>query len=278
VSADETAIRPAPRSDRFPGAAPGAAPPREDPTMTTTNDPNPRGQPAPGGVVTVHQAARETDTAIPEAYNLDRDRVRFGPVVAGLLTALTTLLLLGLLGVALGLTAVNAGDAAARGDAGAGTGAFAAVWGALTGLIAFGLGGYVAGRTAAVFDRRWGALNGALVFMLGVPLTLWLAGQGLGFATGALGSFVGALSVDPAQVQGAALGAAGQAQGAAAQVRALDVARAAEGARNAAWGTLLGALLAVGASALGGWLGTRRELEVEVPATATTVVTRPATA
>ena len=251
MSADETAIRPAPRSDRFPGAAPGAAPPREDPTMTTTNDPNPRGQPAPGGVVTVHQAARETDTAIPEAYNLDRDRVRFGPVVAGLLTALTTLLLLGLLGVALGLTAVNAGDAAARGDAGAGTGAFAAVW---------------------------GALNGALVFMLGVPLTLWLAGQGLGFATGALGSFVGALSVDPAQVQGAALGAAGQAQGAAAQVRALDVARAAEGARNAAWGTLLGALLAVGASALGGWLGTRRELEVEVPATATTVVTRPATA
>jgi hypothetical protein len=122
-----------------------------------------------------------------------------------------------------------------------------------------------------VFDRRWGALNGALVFMLGVPLTLWLAGQGLGFATGALGSFVGALNVDPGQVQGAAQGAAGQ-------LRPVDVARAAEGARNAAWGTLLGALLALGASALGGWLGTRRELEVEAPATTTTVETRRATA
>ena len=136
--------------------------------------------------------------------------------------------------------------------------------------MAFGLGGYVAGRTAAVFDRRWGALNGALVFMLGVPLTLWLAGQGLGFATGALGDFVGALNVSPGQAQGAA----GQLQGAAQQVRPADVARAAENARNGAWGTLLGSLLALGASGLGGWLGTRRELEVEVPATTTTVETR----
>ncbi len=220
------------------------------------------------------QEPRETEVAIPEAYNLGRDRVRFGPVVAGLLTAVTTLLLLGLLGLALGLTVVGAGDAATRGDAGAGTGPFSAIWGALTGLVAFGLGGYVAGRTAAVFDRRWGALNGALVFMLGVPLTLWLAGQGLGFATGALGTFVGALNVNPAQVQGAAQGAATQVQGAAQQIRPADVTRIAEGARNAAWGTLLGAVLALGAGALGGWLGTRRELELERPATATTVETR----
>jgi hypothetical protein len=246
--------------------------------MTTTNDTDTSGRPEPVGepvgVVNVHTATRamDTDVAIPEAYNLGRDRVRFGPIVAGLLTALTTLLLLGLLGVAIGLTAVNAGDAAARG----GTGLFSAIWGALTGLVAFGLGGYVAGRTAAVFDRRWGALNGALVFMLGVPLTLWLAGQGLGFATGALGDFVGALNVSPGQVQGAAQGAAAQAQGAAAQVRPVDVARAAEGARNASWGTLLGSLLALGSSALGGWWGTRRELEVETPATTTTVTTRPA--
>jgi hypothetical protein len=220
------------------------------------------------------QDPRETEVEIPESYNLGRDRVRFGPVVAGLLTALTTLLLLGLLGLALGLTVVDAGDATARGDAGGGTGTFSAIWGALTGLLAFGLGGYVAGRTAAVFDRRWGALNGALVFMLGVPLTLWLAGQGLGFATGALGNFVGALNADPAQVQGAAQGAATQVQGAAQQIGPADVARVAEGARNAAWGTLLGAVLALGAGALGGWIGTRRELEVERPATTTTVETR----
>ncbi|HEX2036189.1 MAG TPA: hypothetical protein VHS99_18565 [Chloroflexota bacterium] len=235
----------------------------------TTNDTT--RHPPPVSAVHVQREIGEEHLEIPEAYNLGRDRVRFGPIVAGLLTALTTMLLMGLLGLALGLTAVNAGEAAARGDAGAGTGTFGAIWGALTGLVAFLLGGYVAGRTAAVFDRRWGALNGALVFMLGVPLTLWLAGQGLGFAAGALGDFAGALNVDASQTQGAAA----QAQGAAAQVRPVDVARVAEGARNAAWGALLGAILALGASALGGWLGTRRELDVERPMT-TTVETRAA--
>ena len=76
----------------------------------TTDDTRGRPQPvgtAPAGVVNVHQAPRTTDTEIPEAYNLGRDRVRFGPVVAGLLTALTSLLLLGLRGVAIGLTAVK---------------------------------------------------------------------------------------------------------------------------------------------------------------------------
>ena len=207
---------------------------------------------------------RSAEVDIPEAYNLGRDRVRFGPVVAGLLTALTALLLLGLLGLALGLTAADGTDS---------PGLFSAVWGAVTGLVAFLLGGYVAGRTAAVFDRRWGALNGALVFMLGVPLTLWLAGQGLGFAVGTLGDFVGALNVDPGQLQGAAQGTAGQVQGAAQRVTPVDVAQTAEAARNGAWGTLLGSALALGAGALGGWLGTRRDLEVERPAT-TTVTTR----
>jgi hypothetical protein len=51
-----------------------------------------------------------------------------------------------------------------------------------------------------------------------------------------------------------------------------------EGAATAAWGTLLGAALALGASALGGWLRTRRELEVDAAATATTVTTRPISA
>lgn len=230
----------------------------------TNRMPNP---PAPNEEVRVRQDTRDAEVAIPEAYNLDRDRVRFGPIFAGLLTALTTLLLMGLLGLALGLTAVNAGDAAIRGDAGAGTGTFSAIWGAFTGLVAFLLGGYVAGRTAAVFDRRWGALNGALVFMLGVPLTLWLAGQGLGFATGVIGDFVASLNANPAQVQGAAQGAASTARGVAAQVQPIDVARAAEAARNGAWGALLGTALALGASALGGWLGTRRELEVDRPVT-----------
>ena len=220
------------------------------------------------GVVDREHRAREyrgrdldddIDVEIPRALNLARDRVRWGPIVAGLVTALTSLLLLGLLGLAVGLTVVNAGTAAAQGGPPPETGRNSAIWGALSALLAFGLGGYLAAKTAAIFDRGWGALNGALVFLLAVPVTLWLASMGLGSVLGNLGSFASGLNVDP----GAAQGAAGQAREAAQNVQPVDVARAAENARNGAWGALLGSLLGLGASALGGALGTRRELEVD---------------
>jgi len=200
----------------------------------------------------------ERDVKIPEALNFTRDRVRWGPILAGLATALTTLLMLSLLGLAIGLTVVNAGDAAAQGDAPNGLGRNSAIWGALSALIAFFLGGMLAGRSAAVFSRGWGALNGALVFLVAVPVILWLASMGLGTILGSLGSFAGSLNPDPGTVQNAA----DQARQAAQNTRPIDVARAAETARNTAWGTLLGMLIGLGASTLGGMLGTRRELEV----------------
>ncbi len=192
------------------------------------------------------------DVELPRSMNLRQDRVRWGPILAGLVTALTTLLLLSLLGVAIGLTTVNAGDAAAAGGPPGEAGRNSAAWGAVSALFSFLLGGYVAGKTAAVFDRNWGALNGALVFLVAVPVTLWLASQGLGSILGNLGSFAGSLNADP-----------GQAQQAAQNIQPIDVARAAERARNAAWGALGGSILGLVASTLGGALGTRRELEIE---------------
>lgn len=193
---------------------------------------------------------------VPDGLDLARDRVRWGPIVAGLLTALTALLLLSLLGLAIGLTSVNAGTAATQGGPPPDIGRNSAIWAAISGIVAFALGGYVASRAAALFNRGWGALNGALVFMLAVPLMLWLAGQGLGSVLGSLGNLSGALASNPNAAQ-AAQGAASQAQSAAQNVQAGDIARAAEAVRNTAWGTLAGSLVAVAASTLGGWLGTR---------------------
>ncbi|MBV9327946.1 MAG: hypothetical protein JO352_29885, partial [Chloroflexi bacterium] len=183
-------------------------------------------------------SAADDDIDIPRALNLRRDRVRWGPILAGFLTALTALLLLNLLGVAIGLTTMNAGTAAAEGGPPPDAGRNSAIWAAIAGILSFLLGGYVAGRTAAVFDRGWGALNGALVFLLGVPITLWLAGQGLGAVLGSLGALTSGLNVDSTQAQNVA----NQAQQAANNVQPIDVARAAERARNAAWGALLGSL------------------------------------
>ena len=49
---------------------------------------------SPGTVMRQVEETREHE--LPDAFNLGRDRVHWGPIVAGLLTALTTLLLLSL--------------------------------------------------------------------------------------------------------------------------------------------------------------------------------------
>jgi hypothetical protein len=197
---------------------------------------------------------------IPRTLNMRYDRVRWSAVLAGVVTALTSLLLLSLLGIAIGLTTVNAGTAAAQGAPPPDIGRNFGIWGAAAALISFLLGGFVAARTAAVFDRTWGALNGTLVFLLGLPIILWLAAQGMGFA---LGTFAQGLNLDPASAQNLANQAGQTAQQAQQQVQPVDVARAAEGARNAAWSALIVSLLGLAAGALGGFLGTRRELEID---------------
>jgi hypothetical protein len=167
-----------------------------------------------------------------------------------------------MLGVAIGVTSLNTGFDAARGAPPPDVGRNASLWAGIATIIAFLIGGFVAGRTSAVFGRGWGALNGMLVFMLAVPFTLWLAGQGVGAIMGTIGNFTSGLAANP----GAASTIAGQvAQGTPPTVNVSpdQVARAAETARNGAWIGLIGSLLALGMAALGGALGTRRVVEYE---------------
>ena len=184
------------------------------------------------------------------------DRVYWGPIIAGFLTALTTMALLSLLGLATGLTAINAGQAATQGAPVNETGMNSVIWAAISGILAFLLGGFITGRTAATYDRGWGMLNGLMVFMLALPFTLWLATVGMGAISGGLGAFGG----------GIAAGYGPQAGDAARQVApnvpsSIDVAgaatRAAETLRNGAWGAPVGGILGLIAAGLGGFLGTR---------------------
>ena len=127
-----------------------------------------------------------------------RDRVRWGPIVAGLLVALAAFLLLSTLASAIGLATMG-------GDAGPAIGIATAV----IALVSFLIGGFVASRTAVVRGRDNGLLNGFLVWALSIPLVLLLAGMGLGAVLGAAGELFGqvrtpeAPDVDPQQAQDA---------------------------------------------------------------------------
>jgi hypothetical protein len=187
---------------------------------------------------------------VAPGFVLGRPHLHWGPIIGGLLTALTTMFLLSLLGGAIGLTQFNAASAAAQGGVPGEAGRNSAIWAGISGILSFLLGGYVAARLAHLLDRNWGALHGALVFMLALPIALWLAGQGLGAMLGTVGNVANGLSVGAGQATGAAQNAAAQ-----AQANPTAVGDSAAALRNTLWGALAGSLLGLGSSALGGWLG-----------------------
>lgn len=186
------------------------------------------------------------------------DRIRWGSVLAGLVTALSTLVVLSLLGLAVGLTTYESGDQLNNFGIGAG------IWGAVSTLVAFFLGGWIAARTAAVRGSSNALLNGAMVWAVAIPLIMYLLGTGVGsmmnMATDAAAATVPALTQDANATDATAAADTVQAQ--AQQVDPATVNNAAQDAGNAAWGTLGALLLGLLAALGGGFMGKRNDFEM----------------
>lgn len=202
-----------------------------------------------------------------------QDRIHWGSIIAGLFAALSTLAVLSVLGLAIGLSSYDTGDALGNFGLGAG------VWGAVSTLIAFLVGGWLAGRSVATISRGNRILNAAMVWAVTIPLVLYLLSSGIGSLLGTAGNIAatGVSAVAPAA--GAAVQEASEQPGAQATVQTAgsnladsaqatasalgnqvtdeQVEQATETASGTAWGTLVGLLLGLAASILGGWLATR---------------------
>ena len=189
-----------------------------------------------GGVRRVSDAGGHNNGGGEGLAPARRDSVRWGPIWAGLITALTTFLLLQLLAIGLGLVGIGPGE---------GGGGWVP---AIIGLIAFFTGGAVAGMTSAIRGPGSGLLNGFMVWGLGTVLILLLSALGLGQLFGALGNVAG--QVGP----GALSSAADAAQNNAPDVSAREAAQA---LRTGAIGAFFGLLFSALASMLGGLLGGR---------------------
>ena len=183
----------------------------------------------------------ESSMEIAAVGNGPLDRVRWGAVWAGLVTAIAGFLLLSAAAVAVGAQVVS-GPADAD-DAGMVGGIVSAI----LALLAFFVGGYIAARTSGVVGRGYGALNGFLVWGLGIVVVLALAAFGLGSLFGASGDLF-------AQYQ----------QIGQPQPDGVDPNSVIEGIRNGSLGAFVAMILPAVAASFGGWLGSRE---------ATTVVT-----
>lgn len=207
---------------------------------------NPPGtqQPTSGEIVTPHYSNQPGGDSIQV-----KNRVQFGPIVAGILTTIATLLILTVLGMALGSSALEPRDA------GENMATAAAVWGVVSALIAFFLGGWVAAKTAAVAGAGSGLINGLMVGAAILAIVLWLTGSGVSAILGTIGSNVGDIT-SLVQQQ------AGSTQEVEQQAQQVDPQQAFDTVRDGAWWTLLGMILPLVASGLGGLLGHNERRDV----------------
>jgi len=231
-------------------------------------------QPQPQAVRTTTTTAPMQPTEIEQNVNVvsPRDRVRWGPILAGLLAALATFVLLSILGSAIGATTLSAnGNAPPPGAGGREYGIAAGLWGALSALLSFFIGGYIAAKSSAVGGSGNGWLNGSMVFLSGLFLIIWLASQGAGGLFGALGTNLtdlinlgrstGVVNSGTPQAAGQVAGqAAANAQAAANDPNTRNA--VVEGARNGLWWSFISILAGLLASGLGGLVGHRGEREV----------------
>ena len=169
-----------------------------------------------------------------------KNRVQWGPIIAGVLTALATLLILSLLGLAIGSSALEPRDV------GQSLGTGAAIYGAISAIIAFFIGGFIAAKTAAVGGVGSGMINGFLVGAAILAIVLYLTGTGLGSIIGSLGTNITDVTDLAQNTQ----------NDPAAQQTAFDT------VKDSSWGTLIGIVLALAAATIGGIVGhnNRRDL------------------
>ena len=178
-----------------------------------------------------------------------RDRVRWGPIWAGLVVALAVNVLLQLALVALGILGLD-------GEGGLPDGALLS---ALAALLAFFVGGVVAGASTMWRDGNDGLFHGIVMWALAVVAVLLLSVLGGGLALGAASDAAEDLGIGR--------------DGASDEEIDLESEEGAERAESAAGATLLGLALTLAAAAAGGAIGAkmwpskrdqRRAAEVDV--------------
>ena len=138
-----------------------------------------------------------------------RNRVSWGAILAGVAAALVTQLLLNVLGIGIGLSALNVEQTADNPSAG-GFSLTAGIWFVVTGILASLLGGVVAGRLSGTSDDNTARWHGFVSWCVATLLLAYLLTTAVGGLVG------GALSTLGSTVGGAGRAAASAVSGVAA--------------------------------------------------------------
>jgi uncharacterized membrane protein len=172
-------------------------------------------------------------------FSAEGVRVSWGGIFGGVLAAVGLLLLLGALGLAVGISAV---DPQSTELATLSTGA--AIWTGVSLLLALFLGGMVATRLGATFDRTTSFFSGFLVWVVSLLVVAYLAASGVSSLAGSAFSMMGGAEQVIEQMQAQELP---------------TVEEVKPQATRAAWVTFGALLLSLGAAVGGAMAGRRRQ-------------------
>jgi hypothetical protein len=176
------------------------------------------------------------------------DRVRWGPILAGLVVAISTQLVLSGLGAAIGLTGLAASGTPQA--AAAGTGTAVGIWSIISLFISLFLGGWIAARACGPMNRSTALLNGAILWAATLAISAWLLSSGVAGAFGVVASNAGEI-INQAQT-------GGDVTAQAPNLTPEQTQQLAENAARAGWAFALGSLLGLLATLLGSSVGARQ--------------------
>jgi hypothetical protein len=184
---------------------------------------------------------RTTPVSVAEYH----DRVRWGPIFAGLVIALSSQLILSALGAALGSSTI-ATSGAPRSNAD-NVGAAVGIWAIVSLLISLFIGGWATTRACGPMNRSTALLNGAILWATTLAVSAWLVSSGVSGAFGLVAPNADALINQAQQVPNPVPNVTAQ--------QARDVAG---GIAKAGWAFSIGSLLGLAASLIGSSVGAHR--------------------
>ncbi|MBE9096552.1 hypothetical protein [Tychonema sp. LEGE 07203] len=180
-------------------------------------------------------------TVVNTAVNY-HDRVRWGPIFAGIAIALTGQLLLSALGAAIGLSAGATGANAGSVSLAVG------IWSIVSLLVSLFLGGWVMAQSCGPMTKKTAILNAAILWGTTLALSSWLLASGISGAVDAVAANAGEIA-DRVQQQGGV------------DIPNVDPNQVRDIAGNTAtatWSFLLGSLLSLAGAMIGAAVGARK--------------------
>lgn len=177
------------------------------------------------------------------------DRVRWGPIFAGIVVSIAAQLVLSALGASIGAMAGAGGTDA--GSVGIGIG----IWAIISLLISLFLGSWMMASTCGPMNKKTAMLNGTILWATTLAVSAWLLASGVSGTFGLVAANAGSVVGQIQESGGVPLPNSGAA---VPDVNAQEAQQYAANAAKAGWSFLFGALLGLVAALIGATVGARK--------------------